>query len=148
MPHALPLEAIATIFCTTYPAGGTVLAATRVPRAYNYEVWCVDARHGRYALRVARAETDPARLANALTAQRLATAAGVPGPQFLGYDEGALIGRAVYVQEWVAGTDAEARLHVYRGMEYLAEVYRMTQRGEVARAAHFQTLLRGWLSTH
>jgi len=310
MPHVLSREAIATIFCTTYPAGGKVLAATRVPRAYNYDVWRLEARHGRYALKVARAETDPARLANALAAQRLATAAGVPGPQLLGYDEGALIGRAVYVQEWVAGTDAEtawpritrqererfarefgravaqlhaipgpcfsddvvlarvvpswsdglrqyvakyarrishagllppaileavvarledglaslspdlpptlthwdlwlpnvlvddgecvglidwesaafsdpladfvrleawvfdpypesrapllagyyeraqwtadteARLHVYRGMEYLAEVYRMTQRGEVARAAHFQTLLTRWLSTH
>ena len=93
MPHALSLEAIATIFCTTYPAGGTVLAATRVPRAYNYEVWRLDARHGRYALKV-------------------------------------------------------ARLHVYRGMEYLAEVYRMTQRGEVARAPRFQTFLRRWLGTH
>jgi aminoglycoside phosphotransferase (APT) family kinase protein len=310
MPHALSLEAIATIFCATYPAGGTVLVATRVPQAHNCEVWRVDARHGRYALKVARAETDPARLANALAAQRLATAAGVPGPRILGYDEGALIGRAVYVQEWVAGADAatawprlcrqererfarefgravaqlhaisgpcfsddvvlarvvpswsdglrqyvakyakwihqagllppaileavvprledgiaslspdlhptlthwdlwlgnalvdngacvglidwesaafsdpladfvslevcvfdpypesrapflagyyeraqwtadtEARLHVYRGMEYLAEVYRMTQGGEVARAARFQTLLRRWLRTH
>jgi hypothetical protein len=81
MPHALSLEASATIFCTTYPAGGTVLAATRVARAHNCEVWCLDARHGRYALKVARAEADPARLANALAAQRLATAAGVPGPQ-------------------------------------------------------------------
>jgi hypothetical protein len=87
MPPALSLEAIATIFGTTYPAGGTVLAASRVPRAYNYEVWRLDTRHGRYALKVARAETDPARLANALAAQRLATAAGVRGPQFLGYDE-------------------------------------------------------------
>jgi hypothetical protein len=48
--------------------------------------------------------------------------------------------------QWTA--DTEARLQVYGGMEYLAEVYRMIQRGEVARAARFQTLLRRWLRTH
>jgi aminoglycoside phosphotransferase (APT) family kinase protein len=105
-----PLDAgaVARAFRAVYPAGGTVGAVRAVPGAFSHEVWLVDAAAGRHALKVARVERDPARVANAVAAQRLAQAAGVPTPRIVATDDGAALGRPLLVQEWVAGRDAES----------------------------------------
>ena len=85
-------DVLAGIFHTLYPASGTVMALTHVPRAYSHQIWRVDTSHGRFALRIARLASTPQRVANALAAQRLATANGVPTPRILAHDDGALFG--------------------------------------------------------
>ncbi len=64
-------------------------------------------RRGVYALKVARPHLDMVRLTNALAAQQVAMTAGVPAPRLLGHKEDAVSGRAAYVEDWVAGKDAE-----------------------------------------
>ena len=106
MPELSPDAAIAIVRCL-YPAAGAVIDARRVPRAYDHELWHIAAAHGQVALRLARLSTAPARLANAVAAQRLASAHGVPTARILAYDDGALLGRPLTIQEWVPGVDAE-----------------------------------------
>lgn len=97
----------AALFAQVYAAAEPILAVQRIPRAYNYEVWRVDTLYGHYALKIAHADMDPTRIANAMAALRLATAAGVPCPQLLAYAPDTEIGRSVVVHEWIAGDDAE-----------------------------------------
>jgi aminoglycoside phosphotransferase (APT) family kinase protein len=107
MARGLSSDAAVTIFGKVYPAAGTVIATEFVPRAYNFEVWRVSTVRGHYALKVAHAEIDPARIANAFEAQRLVTAANIRSPRMLVYDAGVLTGRQVCVQEWLTGDDAQ-----------------------------------------
>jgi aminoglycoside phosphotransferase (APT) family kinase protein len=52
-----------------------------------------------------------------------------------------------YYEQKHIEVDTEARLDLYRGLEYLAEVYRTSERGEVARAASFRERLSRWMRT-
>ncbi|MFN8492334.1 MAG: aminoglycoside phosphotransferase family protein [Caldilineaceae bacterium] len=44
--------------------------------------------------------------------------------------------------------DHEARLDVYQGLEYFAEVYRTTARNDLTLAAHFRERLKQWMIAH
>lgn len=107
MVHSVSADLAAALFTQVYAAAEPILAIQRIPRAYNYEVWRIDTISGDYALKIAHADMDPTRIANAMAALRLATDAGVPCPQLLAYDPHTQIGRPVVVHEWIAGDDAE-----------------------------------------
>lgn len=105
--HTVSPDLAAALFAQTYATGEPILALYRIPRAYNYEVWRVDTNSGHYALKIAHADMDPARIANAMAAQRLAIQAEVPCPRMLAVAQTTSIGRPVVVQEWIPGDDAE-----------------------------------------
>jgi aminoglycoside phosphotransferase (APT) family kinase protein len=96
--------ALAEAFARLYPAGGAVRALARVPQSFSHDVWRVEAGGGRFALKVARVQQDPARLVNEVAALRLVAKAGVLAPRIVAVDDG---GR-LYVQEWLPGEDADA----------------------------------------
>jgi len=107
MPALVSASLAAALFQKACPSGGAVASAVRVPQALSHEVWFVDTATGRYVLKIPRVHTGPACLRNAVAAQRLAACAGMPGPRILAWDEGALLGRPLYVQELLRGQDAE-----------------------------------------
>ena len=107
MSAASPAQ-IATVFRCLCPSAGTIVAVASVPGAYDNEVWRIDAEGGHFAVRIPRLASRRARLANAITAQRLATSVGVPAPRVVAFDDGALLGRPLSIQEWLPGLDAES----------------------------------------
>jgi aminoglycoside phosphotransferase (APT) family kinase protein len=100
-------EQVAAAFRAICPGSGAVIAVAPAPQAFGNDVWLVDAVAGRFVLRVARRPQDLAGVANAVEAQRLASAAGILVPHVLAHDDGAVLSRPLLVQEWLPGEDGE-----------------------------------------
>lgn len=90
---------VVTVVGAIYPAAGDMLSAEPVPQAFGHEVWRVHAEARQFALKVADGPRELGRSFNAVVAQRLAQAAGVPGPDVVAHDDGSALGRPLLMQE-------------------------------------------------